>query len=593
MAESIPNSTLQILTRKRSLDMTDKAQIAAGLSKIFAHRESFIVVALTGRTGSGCSTVAKLLSTKQFGDIPFPSIPTPPKNHEDRKDRIVLNWIENHWYPFQIIQVGQIILLLTLAKSQSDIFDYISNIAPMVDASKLKALFSEFHETNCNVLNTLNSLRAASDEDVNEACNYILNQLPIISASTKEDLNTSENNGHTRIFQKLGDNVRRSGNPLSDSINPDGLLVLPGVIAQIIKLFRLKNRHDGITNNYFVIDALRHPFEIRYLRERISPFYAIAVTTDEKSRRARLTESNFRIDEIEELDAKEYPSEAKDTTVEPQSGYSAFVSQNIQACLGISDVYIRNNGGVKGKRPHELARQLCRYFALMQHPGLVTPTSIERCMQVAFSAKLNSGCISRQVGAVVTDAEYSIKAMGWNDAPRGQVPCLLRNTSHVQNQKDSTAYSEFEMNNAAFQEYLSNSKLGRVCKEHINGRNNTFCFKTMYNGIKKDRNQVHTRSLHAEENAFLQIARYGGQGLVGGCLFTTASPCELCAKKAFQLGIRKIYFIDPYPGITREHVLASGQGRPELFLFMGAIGNAYHGLYQPVMSYKDELDCFI
>ena len=108
-----------------------------------------------------------------------------------------------------------------------------------------------------------------------------------------------------------------------------------------------------------------------------------------------------------------------------------------------------------------------------------------------------------------------------------------------------------------------------------------------------EKNQVHTRSLHAEENAFLQISRYGGQGLVGGCLFTTASPCELCAKKAYQLGISKIYFIDPYPGISKEHVLAGGKYQPEVILFTGAIGQAYHELYQPVMAYKDELDCFI
>ncbi len=50
-------------------------------------------------------------------------------------------------------------------------------------------------------------------------------------------------------------------------------------------------------------------------------------------------------------------------------------------------------------------------------------------MQLAFSAKLNSGCISRQVGAVVTDDNYSIKSVGWNSTPEGQTPCLLRNAN--------------------------------------------------------------------------------------------------------------------------------------------------------------------
>lgn len=68
-----------------------------------------------------------------------------------------------------------------------------------------------------------------------------------------------------------------------------------------------------------------------------------------------------------------------------------------------------------------------------------------------------------------------------------------------------------------------------------------YCFKSIYNGMKKDKNQVHTRALHAEENAFLQIAKYGGAKIEGGKLFTTASPCELCSKKAYQLGIKEIY----------------------------------------------------
>jgi|WetSurMetagenome_2_1015567.scaffolds.fasta_scaffold22459_4 hypothetical protein len=39
------------------------------------------------------------------------------------------------------------------------------------------------------------------------------------------------------------------------------------------------------------------------------------------------------------------------------------------------------------------------------------------------------------------------------------------------------------------------------------------------------------------------------------------------------------------------HILSAGlEGRnPKVRLFHGAIGNAYHWLYEPLMSYKDEL----
>ena len=120
-----------------------------------------------------------------------------------------------------------------------------------------------------------------------------------------------------------------------------------------------------------------------------------------------------------------------------------------------------------------------------------------------------------------------------------------------------------------------------------------YCFKDVYNSFKNQKNQVYTRSLHAEENAFLQISKYGGISLNGGYLFTTASPCELCAKKAYQIGISEIYYIDPYPGIAMDNILNSGINRPKMKLFYGAIGRAYTQLYTPIIPYKDEIKMLI
>lgn len=126
----------------------------------------------------------------------------------------------------------------------------------------------------------------------------------------------------------------------------------------------------------------------------------------------------------------------------------------------------------------------------------------------------------------------------------------------------------------------------------LEGRNCSFCFKTSINSYEGEKNQVHTRSLHAEENAMMQLVKYGSEGVKGGNLFTTASPCELCSKKAFQLGIKNIYYIDPYPGIAGKHILKSGVNKdnnPKVLMFQGSVGRAFHKLYEPFMAYKDEL----
>lgn len=228
----------------------------------------------------------------------------------------------------------------------------------------------------------------------------------------------------------------------------------------------------------------------------------------------------------------------------------------------------------------------------MKHPGLITPTHEERCMRIAYNAKLNSGCLSRQVGAVVTGDDYAIKSVGWNEVPKGQVSCSLRDIKQYCKNKDVESYSNYEISNKDFSDTIHLIYKNINYKE-LKGRKYPYCFKDIYNSLMDKDNQVHTRALHAEENAFLQISKYGGVGVKGGYLFTTASPCELCAKKAYQLGIKKIYYIDPYPGISQSHILKFGKlensDNPKMNLFFGAIGNAYISLYTPRMSFKDEL----
>ena len=157
--------------------------------------------------------------------------------------------------------------------------------------------------------------------------------------------------------------------------------------------------------------------------------------------------------------------------------------------------------------------------------------------------------------------------------------------------KDENTYSKYEKTDMQFYNSLELIKKQISSCDVLKGRTFPYCFKDIYNGMKESNNQVYTRSLHAEENAFLQISKYGGKGVKGGNLFTTASPCELCAKKAYQLGIHNIYYIDPYPGISLNHILTFGENNnPKMKLFQGAIGVAYILLYKPYIALKDELE---
>lgn len=570
-------------------DAAELEEVAEALEIVFMDTSDFIVIGLTGRTGSGCSTSAELLSSSRL------PIPEAANSHyignEKRKYQIVKNYIDNKWVPFQWLQIRSVLTRYILELDFSDFCKLVCEILRenQHDVEKhigyFKDEYDEFHSKISNFL--VSSEKSVGDINAKKLAAFQLYfiDLPIFSNSVRDCLKKISAGAYTSIYQKIGDNVRASGRADNSSFNPKKVFTFAETISRIIKSARYWAKTKEVPC-YLVVDAIRNPYEAVYLRERYPDFFLVSINTENENRLAHLRNSHkFTDQQISDLDKKEYPRSL--------IGSKKYSSQNIQKCIEIADIHI-NNPKADQYGTSELASQLAWYVGLMMHPGLIMPTSMETCMQIAYAVKKSSGCISRQVGAVVTDEYYSVKSVGWNNTPAGQVPCLLRNASHLLDGIDAAAYSKYERNDSVFRGIMV-SKFTKdiINKANENGRNLAYCFKDMQNEKEGEKNQVHTRSLHAEENAFLQISKFGGQKLKGGILFTTASPCELCAKKAYQLGLIKIYYIDPYPGIATSHVLTSGDFRPTLILFRGAIGATYDRLYQPIMPYKEELDMLL
>ncbi|MCI6996753.1 MAG: hypothetical protein MR936_08155 [Eubacterium sp.] len=397
------------------------------------------------------------------------------------------------------------------------------------------------------------------------------------------------------------------------------------------------------TKIYVVINNLKNIFEAYYFRCRYSSFYLLSISCDEKMRQRNFNDNTtYLLTELKEnlsLGKKvfrrvdKYVSEhdeaknwflnnqkynnIKDkvkTVIFSEAEYlfmqqiytekselrkecykndlANIILQDVNTCIENADIFLTRNLQEKEYRcDYGLIRPLARIVALMMHPGLLTPTKIEQCMQVAMTAKLNSGCLSRQVGAVVTDSRYNILSLGWNDTPCGVESCIRRNMYDLIRNHDDKAYSEFELYDETFRDYIK--KVSEIAgtdemKRGLRGLPYAFCFKDIYQDIIHQRDQIYTKSLHAEERA---LAICGNERTKGGYLFTTSSPCELCAKKAKEGEISKIYYIEQYPGISRTHILNAGSRETwaEYIPFVGAIGLAYIKLYTPIMPYKDEI----
>lgn len=565
------------------------------LNKLYDLRQNFIVIGLTGRVGAGCTTIADIFASPTFDGANFPKpkekFETVGTDNNNRKYRIAYNFLKENWEQFYKLKYSKVLSLIVFKQKLQNIEDLLDAVSEKFTPLTLDIEKEALYKLRNDFDFTFNSKEDLSNLEHIE--NYELFQSDKLNDfHLKFDNALKANNliNRIKILHTICNNQRRGGcYYCEETPRMDDIYSIADEINSIIKGYRQKNNKVCKV----IIDSIRNPLEIMYFKERFSAYYTLAVNPEEEIKEEQLKgkyETKELLDEIKKIDILEYGE---------KNNKDDFYKQNIQKCLEKADLHLSflSNSKIPLKQgvdyPFDIKQQIVVFYSLMLQPGIITPTPQERCMQIAYTAKYNSGCISRQVGAVIADKFYSVKSIGWNNTPEGQVPCVLRNTDDLLDGKDNLAFSKYEKDSQKeFQEEFR-KHFENVDKSDLKGHNCSFCFKDIQNSITEGKNQVHTRSLHAEENAMLQVSKYGGQALKDGILFTTASPCELCSKKAFQLGISKIYYIDPYPGIAINHILECGDGEanisPKLYRFTGAIGRAYHKLYEPFMPYKDEI----
>lgn len=251
-------------------------------------------------------------------------------------------------------------------------------------------------------------------------------------------------------------------------------------------------------------------------------------------------------------------------------------SQDIDECMRKANLFIENKDQ-EGISLLRFRHWFGRFIALAKNPGCVPPTKDERCMQIAVTGKHVSGCLSRRVGAAVAGSDGFVSGIGWNDPPENQIPCSLRTSQELIVNANKKLFSAYERSD----EFMS-----AIAKKH--DLNEPFCFKDEYSKIKcNERYSEFTRSLHAEENALFQACRNVGQDIRGSTLYTTDRTCNLCAKKAYQLGVSRIVFVEDYTDIAIDQTIRAGLRDMKIEKFEGALGASYFKLYIPLMPEKD------
>ena len=137
------------------------------------------------------------------------------------------------------------------------------------------------------------------------------------------------------------------------------------------------------------------------------------------------------------------------------------------------------------------------------------PTWDEYFLRIATEVARRSTCVRRQVGAIIV-REKRILATGYNGAPQGLAHC---------------------------------AEIGCLREQR---------------GVPSGERHELCRGLHAEMNALLQAAKYG-ISIQGAVLYSTNTPCSLCAKMLINSGIVRVVAQGEYPDpMAREMLDAAG-----------------------------------
>jgi len=264
----------------------------------------------------------------------------------------------------------------------------------------------------------------------------------------------------------------------------------------------------------WVIDSLKNPNEVKLLRNTFSKFFLIGVFAEYSVRWTRVrgkykdNEGEFKRDDI------------RDGSEDQEFG------QRVRDCFVISDIIIANNIDYTDQNDDqmEMEGKIENYLSLINNPSIRPPTEDEAIMAMAYANSQRSSCLKRKVGAVIVDENGSLFSSGYNDVPFGERPCR----------------------NAHGKCYRSILKedLSQKINEAVDDPDGTIKNKI----LKGNKMLDHCRALHAEENAILNIAKFGSASILSGAtLYTTTYPCNLCANKIAQVKIAKVVYFEPYP----------------------------------------------
>lgn len=319
-----------------------------------------------------------------------------------------------------------------------------------------------------------------------------------------------------------------------------------------------------------IIDSIKNQEELDVLRAVYREMlYCVGVFSPLTIREGLLSKKGLSSPEIYQL-------------IDQDSGEEFDHGQTVRDTFPQSDYFLR----LDLPTTTDLEEKTKRFLDLILGTRVITPNLSETAMYMAASAATNSACLSRQVGASLTDKDGIILSVGWNDVPKTGGGLY---TSDIPVKNDNRCW-----NNPAYcsndneKDTIALTIASALVKKGLVSSSDKDAARRALRSDEKLKGLIEfSRAVHAEMHAIITAGKNNGDRIAGGKLFCTTYPCHSCARHIIAAGIREVYYIEPYPkslairlhgdAITENE---SANEKVRILPYEGVSPSRYYSLFQ-------------
>jgi len=373
-----------------------------------------------------------------------------------------------------------------------------------------------------------------------------------------------------------------------------------------------QHRPIALERTAHLIRSLKRPEEVQLLRNVYRPgFFLIGIADDDDA------QTEYLIKEVG------LTKEEAKCLIERDQDENLLFGQRTRDTFYLADVFVQRKGEAYKK-------QLERFLELVFGQGFRTPRKEEHAMFMAYASAARSAQLGRQVGAAIASPEGDVVAVGMNEVPSSRGGPYWEGDPDDSRDHKRGGDSNFQHRDRIVKSIISQIKSGLLSQENLRPLvrdliaklkpevapaevdtqaeeevrrlkpsllDDSAAAKLVHNSELREITE-YGRAVHGEMDAILSCARLGIR-VDGKHLFVTTFPCHNCTRHIIAAGIKKVYYIEPYPksrardlhsdAICFDETEAQKTGRVPFLPFVGVGPRRYLDLFSLELSSGREI----